>query len=152
MERLFSVCQPDFSRPRSVRRVFRCAAATLLCGSMIRAWLLRMNVSKMATSAAAVTPRRQSRKIVTTRNAITLKTPRQIQPRTWGFSGILGGSRLPGPVARTAAAARLLAVVAGVRGWAPGAAPAGPGGVPDGLAGRAGRAGTSARRGDRSIT
>jgi hypothetical protein len=105
----------------------------------------------MATSAAAVTPRRQSRKIVTTRNAIALKTPRQIQPRTWGFSGIPDGSLLPGPVARTAAAARLLAVVAGACDLAGGAPPAGRGGVPDGLAGRAGREGGLARRGDRSI-
>jgi hypothetical protein len=88
-------------------------------------------------------------------NAIAEKTPRQIQPRTWGFSGIPEGSRLPGPVARTAAAARLLAVVAGAFGGACGAGPAGPGGVPDGLAGvpdgLVGRAGTSAWRGDRSI-
>jgi hypothetical protein len=81
MDRLFSVYQPDFSRPCSVRRVFRCAAASRVCGSMIRPCRLRMNVSKMATSAAAVTPRRQSSQIATTRNAIALKTPpRQIQP------------------------------------------------------------------------
>jgi hypothetical protein len=120
---------------------------------MIRACRLRMNVSKMATSAAAVTPRRQSTQIVTATNAIALKTPRQIHPRTWGSSGMPDGSRPPGPAARTAAARFLPGAGAGVGAWARafGAAPDGRGGVPDGLAVLPARDGGLARRGDRSI-